>query len=88
MSIFNFGNRNQADTDLAIAKAAAVNERISIVAGALVSISGLVFSFVIILFSNADNKIKLALVQNSWFIAGSGAIISRQQPKFFQEIRK
>jgi hypothetical protein len=71
-----------------LAKAAAFNDLISTVAGAMVSVVGVLAPLVIILNPNVVDSVKLAALGGGAITGGAGAFLGRQQPKSLEEMAK
>lgn len=88
MTSYPFKDDPNTQTDDYLAKAAAVNDLISTVAGAMVSVVGVLAPIVIVLNPNVGNEVKLAALSGGAIAGGVGAAISRQQPKALEDIAK
>lgn len=85
---YSFTDDPNTQTDDYLAKAAAANDLISTVAGAIVSIAGVLAPVIVVLNPNVSNEVKLAALGGGAIVGGAGAAISRQQPKSLEEIAK
>ena len=88
MNYYSFKDDPNTQTDDYLAKAAAFNDRISTVAGAIVSVVGALAPIVIILSPNVENNVKLASLGSGAIAGGAGAVLGRQQPKSLEEMAK
>ncbi|WP_019503836.1 hypothetical protein [Pleurocapsa sp. PCC 7319] len=88
MNYYSFKDDPNTQTDDYLAKAAAVNDRISTVAGAMVSIVGVLSPIAIILSPSVENNVKLASLGGGLITGGAGAFLGRQQPKSLEEMAK
>ena len=85
---YSFEDAPNTQTDDYLAKAAVINDRISTVAGAIVSVVGALAPIVVILSNNVPGSVKLAAVGGGAIAGGAGVALGRQQPKFLEEMAK
>lgn len=88
MTNYSFTDDPNTQTDDYLAKAAAVNDLISTIAGAMVSVVGVLAPIIVVLNPNVSDKVRLAALSGGAIAGGAGAAISRQQPKSLQEMAK
>ena len=88
MTSYSFKNDSNTQTDDYLAKAAAFNDLISTVSGAMVAIVGVVAPLAIVLSPIVDTNVKLAALTGGAITGGAGAVLGRQQPKALEDMAK
>ncbi len=88
MTYYSFKDDPNTQTDDYLAKAAAVNDLISTVAGAMVSVVSVLAPIIIVLTPNVPDSVKLAAVGGGAITGGAGVALGRQQPKSLQEMAR
>ena len=88
MTYYSFKDDPNTQTDDYLAKAAAFNDLISTISGAMVAIVGAVAPVAIVISSNVEPNVKIAALTGGAITGGAGVVLGRQQPKALEDMAK